>query len=192
MTIEKHMVSYRYLNSNVSYSYELSNTKGTELNYSVSASTELGVKYGVSSELEVNGLDFAKGKTTSYAEVETKIKTTVSTSKTHTYTQNIRETFTITSTKPTYYMLETRGVFDVYVVQVYQVNYTQKNKKHHGLPWVAGYDTWEWGVSNYTLKEQVVSYVYNDDTSETGFYEYSYVNYKFQYSDYKVANLVYY
>lgn len=192
MTIEKHMDSYRYLNTNVSFTYAISNTSGTVLNYSNSASSELSTKYGTSTELEVDGLDFAKAKTTAYAEVGMKISTTVSTSKTYTYTKNITETYIIESTKPTYYMLESRGIFDVYVVQVYQVNYYQKDKKHHGLPWIAGYDTWDWGITNYTLKEQTVSYVYNDNTSETGFYEYSYINYKYEYTDNKVSNLVYY
>lgn len=192
MIIEKHMSSFRYVTPGSSYSYTISHSAGTVLNYSISASTELSTKLGGSTELEVDGLDFGSAKQTAYAEVETKISSTVSTSKTFTYNSTIIEEYILSKDISGYYRLETRGNFKVFVTQVYRANYKQVNKEHHGLPWVAGYDTWEWERTNYTLLEQNVLYSYVDDTSVTGFYKYSYVSGKYVYSDIKESGLKYY
>lgn len=190
LIVEQKMNEYKYLTAGSTYTYTITREKGTIINYTKSATTELTSTYGASAEAEVDGLNFGKIKASAYTEVESKMSETYTRSSTYTYSTTITEQFVLKAPSSAYYRLQTRGLFTAYVIQVYQANYTS-SKTHHGLPGILGYDTWTYTLKNYTLKEQLVDYSYRNDTLVNGFFKYGYSNGGYIFADTKESGIYY-
>ncbi len=191
MTIERYLESYRFLGSGVSYSYEVTHTVGETFTYETSATVSLSLSYENSTTLEVGVLDFGNVGDTVTTSVESTVSSTISYSHIKTYTSTVTEHYSVTPSSSSYYMFETRGIFYAYVVQVFSINY-DSTKTHHGLPWVLGYDTWEYTISDYTLTNQYVLYSYISNTATTGLYKYYWNGYAYAYNDAKYTGITYY
>ncbi len=191
MPIERYFESYRYLGSGVNYSYEVTHTVGETFTYETSATLSLSLSYENSTTLEVGGLDFGSVGGTVTTSVESTVSSTISYAHVKTYSYTVTEHFGVIPSRSSYYMFETRGIFYAYVVQVFSINY-DSTKTHHGLPWVLGYDTWEYTVSDYTLTNQYVIYSYINNTASTGLYSYRWSGYTYEYNDAKYTGITYY
>ncbi len=184
-----------FLTQGSTYSHSVSFTQGHTYTYEVQMATELSIRYGNSLELSAGGLDYGaislSGKATTYAEVESKISTSVTLNETYTYSTTETHSHSVTAPVSSYYVYEERGNFDVYVIQIYEAIYSVTSSKHKN--W-AGY-TWteyDYQVVGYKLLEQNVYYNYIDDTLTRGFFRYMLLsNGKYSYNDIKTYGITY-
>lgn len=173
------------INDEITYTYTLGRS------YEEYASISLAANYGTNGNLIVDDVDYGEIGVSINASVNTSVTASVrqETSITSTFSRSISVNFT--ADENFYYRLEDRGLFDAYVVQVYQANYVEWNKTHVGLPGILGHDEWENKVVNYTLKEQYVKYYYRPNTLLKGYFVYKYQNGKYVYDDIKEDGVFY-
>lgn len=185
--------SYVFISSGTQYTYTTTISQGTSYTYETSMEYELSITYSQSTELSVSGLNFGGagigGKVSTNIAVENKISTSVKNTTSYTYDQTTTESYNIPVSESSYYAVEERANFNVYVIQVYKAQYSQSITNGNTL---IGEKWFTYTKTGYKLIEQNVKYTYINDTLQEGFFKYLLnESGKFIYNDYKATNIVY-
>ena len=120
------------------------------LSTSVSQSTTAGTNYNA-----ISGKISAESEINNKVETETKVSNQAINTKSKTVHFNI--------TTPGYYSYDLRAIFDMYIVQVYNINYLKNETRTEksGL-WVKNH-YYEYDIIGYYLKESYVTYSLKND-----------------------------
>lgn len=191
---KKYSPEYNFVTANSSFSYSVTLSQGTNYTYETSASTELSNKASINSELSLDGINYTGigigGKVSTNLEVQNKVSTSVTKTTTYTYTESVTKTHTLVANESTYYSYEQRGSFNLYIIQVYQVQYNVRRER--GSSTYQNYYSY-YDIIGYKLLEQNVKYTLIHDSLSSGFYKYlKTTDGTFIYFDIKTAGIVYY
>ena len=194
LRIERLSDAYFFVSEVISMTSTYHREKGYSYTYEETVGIELSTKVENHAELSVGGIDYygasLGGKISTNISVQNSVSKSITETTSYTYNQSITQSYTITALTSSYYSYEKRGLFDLYVCQVYEVVYDETKTKRNQF--YEEYD-YEYTVIGYRLLEQTAHLTYVDNTLEIGYYRYAKdVNGNFCYADDKLSTIVYY
>ncbi len=163
----------RYFNSYYSTSTTASLTKTVERTvtnsktYEQELSSTISAKVGYQSGVKIDGIGVSQS-----AEVNSAVSNKVGYSNTIFISQRTSDTISIPpSQSQKYYMWEERANFEVFCIQVLEINYEKINIQSHGALWWK-YESWDWKETTMVLKEEYYVYKYISGGDFFGLFEY--------------------
>lgn len=161
----------RHLLKGQTTNYSKTFTEGTENVYSNTVTTTVAGKFGLTTGFQASG-DIYGVKLTGSVSQTTEISASISSSVTHTASDYYQagKTFTESYTAPEdcYVRYQQRATFEIYCIQSYSINYTSTQTTTYDN----GYRNYRYTYTpSYTLDEQIIKFVYIDNSVCEGFFK---------------------
>lgn len=176
------------------YTFSYSIASGTVNTFSesvtIAASTKIGLTEKVQASGDVYGVKLT-GEVSSTQEITTSISSTVTSTESYTYTVQYSNSFTYHSDETCYYRYQQRANFDIYCVQSYSIAYAKETK----VTYDNGYRNARYTYTpSYVLDEQIIKFVYVENSSVEGFFKQKYdeESGKYEYDGQKLGNTIYF
>lgn len=182
-----------YLSSGLDMHFSWTVAKGKTDTFSKTLTATMTTKFGMTQKAQVSGDIYGVkvgGEVSSTEEITSSISASITETASYTYEESTTLTYDFHSSESSYYRFQERATFDVYCIQSYSISYAKSQRTTYDN----GYRNYRYTYTpSYRLDEQIIKFVYVDDSASVGVYKQK-VNSDGSktYDDTKIDNIVYF
>lgn len=174
------------------YTFSYTISSGFVNTYSESITETVSTKLSMTEKAQVSGDVYGvklTGEVSSTQEISASISATVTNTKSYTYSVQYSNSFTYHSTETCWYRYQQRASFNVYCIHSYSIVYAKETKVTIDNGYRNARYTY---IPSYVLDEQIIKFVYIDNSSVEGFFKQQFNGLSYEYNDVRNSGVVYF
>ena len=183
----------RHLLKGATHSFSKTFTEGTENVYSQTITSTVAAKFNMTEGFQAEGIVYAvklTGSVSSSQEISTSISTSITSTASVYYQAGKTFSDSYVAVEDCYIRYQQRSTFDIYCIQSYTINYASTKTTTIDN----GYRNYRYTYTpSYRLDEQIIKFVYRDNSVSEGFFKQKLNNDgTFEYDGEKLPDTIYF